>query len=214
MKRDSLKRIGRPAKACMACGAPLDAIERHPSVLREELDASAAVEESEAGADEAKAAAPSDSEGASLREDYCPSCWGKLEAEGYFSFWLARRKPRRSLSAFVKKRRNATLLDLFEGSFREAESAPSAESASTSPETAGPFPDAAKVRQFILAHLLQRAQAVEHIGEREGADGRLWLVFTAPAFGDRQFEVEEQDPTNDEIEAVRAEILARLERQD
>jgi len=193
MKRDSLKRIGRPAKACMACATPLDSIERHPSALRDELDAAGAVED-EAGAGETSTDS-ADAEGAPLREDYCPACWAKLHSEGYFSFWLARRKPRKSLSRFARQRRSATLLELFEASYRE--SAPT---------------QATKTRQYILAHLLQRAQAVEHLGMRLGSDGLPTLVFACPTLGNREFEVDEQDPTNEEIEAVRTEILARLEQ--
>jgi hypothetical protein len=177
MQEKDFKKIGRPAKECMGCGEPLDLIERHPSALRDDIgDASEQDDES-------------------AREDYCPECWKSLRSEGYFSFWLARRKPRQAPLRLFRKRRNATLLEVFA---RGADA---------------PNPDEAlRLRQYILAHLLHRYQALDHVGERLGPDGRLRLLYDCPALEGRRFEVEERDPTDEQIEAVRAEIRRHLDR--
>jgi hypothetical protein len=177
MRREQdFKKIGRPARDCLGCGEPLDLVENHPSALRDDLDDAP---------DE-----PADA----LREDYCPDCWKNLRDEGYFSFWLARRKPSSTPLRLFRRQRNATLLDAFA---RDAD-APGQS-------------DELKIRQFILAHLLHRYQVLEFAGERRAPDGREFLRYESPLLG-RRFEVEVRDPSDEQIEAVRTEIRRHLDQ--
>lgn len=100
MEKDLLLTINRPQKLCMNCNAPLDVIERHPSILR-------TVQKRQIE-----------------RLDYCPECWRQMKDEVYESFWITKRviKPQR-VRKLSRKERNTALRALFESLWerREAE---------------------------------------------------------------------------------------------
>ncbi|MEN6626356.1 MAG: hypothetical protein ABFD69_09035 [Candidatus Sumerlaeia bacterium] len=75
----------------MNCDAPIDTIERHPSVLR--------------------SAGKRDIE----RCDYCPTCWEQLKDDAYDSFWMTRRDttPRKA-PKLNRRERSMALRALFE----------------------------------------------------------------------------------------------------
>jgi hypothetical protein len=92
--KDQILTLSRSRKLCANCNAPIDAIERHPSVIKEgkrQLE----------------------------RFDYCPACWEHIKDEVFDSFWLARRERRQSQAPKLSRReRRVALRALFE-SLRE-----------------------------------------------------------------------------------------------
>ena len=99
MEKDMLLSIGRPQKLCMNCNAPLEAIERHPSILR------------------------SLKERGVERLDYCPDCWRQMKDEAYQSFWITRRiLKEQKVRKLSRKERNTALRVLFESLWDRRES--------------------------------------------------------------------------------------------
>jgi hypothetical protein len=90
MEKDQLLSINRPQKLCMNCNAPLEPIERHPSVLR------------------------SRNKREFERLDYCPECWQQMKDEAYESFWITKRVIKLRERKLTRKERNAALRALFE----------------------------------------------------------------------------------------------------
>lgn len=90
MDKDQILTLSRPNKLCMNCNAPIDAIERHPSVIRQ-------------------------SERRIERFDYCPACWEHIKSEMFDSYWITRRDPRqRRIPKMSRRERNTALRALFE----------------------------------------------------------------------------------------------------
>lgn len=100
MDKETLLSIGRPQRRCMNCDAPIDMIERHPSVLRPAAGRSFE------------------------RFDYCPTCWEQLKDDAYESFWMTRRDttPRKA-PKMSRREKSMALRALFESLWdrREAE---------------------------------------------------------------------------------------------
>jgi hypothetical protein len=91
MEKESLLSINRPQKLCMNCNAPLDVIERHPSILKA-MD-----------------------KGKFERYDYCPDCWQQMKDEAYQSFWITKRVPReQKVRKLSRRERSLALRALFE----------------------------------------------------------------------------------------------------
>ncbi len=100
MDKETFLSIGRPQRRCMNCDAPIDMIERHPSVLRPAAGRSFE------------------------RFDYCPTCWEQLKDDAYESFWMTRRDttPRKA-PKMSRREKSMALRALFESLWdrREAE---------------------------------------------------------------------------------------------
>lgn len=223
---DQLKKIGRAATQCLACGAPLQDVGRHPSALRE------------------PSARDAEDDAAFQREDFCPDCWRQIGREGYLSFWLARREPPRVSTRLTRRRRNETLLGYFvrlDEALRADRGAGSggAGSGGEAPEgtpRSGAMPEgvlpeavavattgrrqrrqALLVRHFILAHLLHFYHVLEWVGERPpvatsgSSAGRRPLLRFHCGILERDFDVEAITPDPESIEAVRNELKHRLE---
>ena len=91
LEKDLLLSINRPQKLCMNCNAPIDVIERHPSVLK--LAAKKKLE----------------------RWDYCPECWQQMKDESWESFWITKRAIKEVRARKLNRReRSAALRALFE----------------------------------------------------------------------------------------------------
>ena len=91
MDKETLLSIGRPQRQCLNCSTPIDAIERHPSVLRGSR------------ADKIE------------RADYCPICWEAIKDETYRSFWITRRELKdRGMPKMTRRQRAVALRALFE----------------------------------------------------------------------------------------------------
>jgi hypothetical protein len=74
----------------MNCNAPIDAFDRHPSVIRK-------------------------SESQIERYDYCPGCWEHIKSEIFDSYWMVRRHPEdRRIPKLSRRERNTALRALFE----------------------------------------------------------------------------------------------------
>lgn len=98
MEKDVLLSIGRPQKLCMNCNMPLEAIERHPSILKN-LKARQ-IE----------------------RLDYCPDCWRQMKDEVYESFWITKRVIKeQKVRKLSRKERNTALRILFESLWERRE---------------------------------------------------------------------------------------------
>jgi hypothetical protein len=93
--KESYLKIGRPANACVRCGATIAETGKHPSIL-------VATEPADEDADEP------------IRRDFCPACWDEIRDQDYFSFWLARREKPSPNKARSRKERNSTLLSYFD----------------------------------------------------------------------------------------------------
>lgn len=99
MEKDTLLSINRPQKLCMNCNAPLDVIERHPSILKT------------AG------------KGKFERCDYCPDCWQQMKDEVYESFWITKRVPKQlKIRKLSRRERSTALRALFESLWDRRES--------------------------------------------------------------------------------------------
>lgn len=99
MEKDLLLSIGRPQKLCMNCNAPLEAIERHPSIIKSMK--SRQVE----------------------RLDYCPECWQQMKDEAYESFWITKRVVKEAkVRKLSRKERNTAMRALFESLWERRES--------------------------------------------------------------------------------------------
>jgi hypothetical protein len=91
MDKETLLSIGRPQRQCVNCAAPIDSIERHPSVLRAERS------------------------GKLERADYCPVCWEAIKDEAFRSFWITRRELKdRGVPKMTRRQRAVALRALFE----------------------------------------------------------------------------------------------------
>lgn len=130
MATDFHLKIARPTPACVACGAPLHGVGKHPSALYP----AGTPAPGEGAADLAPEA---EADGPPSREDYCVTCWQEVEREGYIGFWMARREDDAPRPLLSRKQRNATLLSYFEHLYRR-----------------GDVADAQQL--FFLAHLLMR----------------------------------------------------------
>lgn len=98
MDKETLLSIGRPQRQCLNCAAPIDAIERHPSVLR--------------GARAGKVE----------RADYCPVCWEAIKDDTYRSFWITRREVKeRGVPRMTRRQRAVALRALFESLWEKRE---------------------------------------------------------------------------------------------
>jgi hypothetical protein len=91
--KEQLQALSRPRKLCMNCNAPIDMVERHPSVVK-----------------------ASDTQ--LERYDYCSACWEHVKDEVFDSFWMARREQRRRVPKLSRRQRSVALRALFE-SLRE-----------------------------------------------------------------------------------------------
>jgi hypothetical protein len=94
-------KVAKPGNKCLDCDVDLRLEERHPSVMTEEHWEAADAKAEDADMPNMR------------RQDYCAECWAKVKDEGYFSFWLSRRKPSAMFERERKKFRKARLLDLF-----------------------------------------------------------------------------------------------------
>jgi hypothetical protein len=99
MDKELLISISRPQKLCMNCNGPLEAIERHPSILKTV---------NKKGIE---------------RYDYCPDCWRQMKDEAYESFWITKRVIKRKVRKLSRRERSTALRALFESLWerREAE---------------------------------------------------------------------------------------------
>jgi hypothetical protein len=86
MDKEILLTIPRPGKECGNCGAEIESLERHPSVIR--LVRSQMAE----------------------RLDYCPACWEHLKREAWDSFWITRRPPKEQKVPHLTRRERAVAL--------------------------------------------------------------------------------------------------------
>jgi hypothetical protein len=224
---DQLKKIGRAATHCLACGINLHEVTRHPSAIRD----SALV----------GTAHGDDEDDASLfqREDFCPQCWAEMGRDGYLSFWLARREPPKIAARLTRRRRNETLLAYFVRLHAAIERAEGGDRAGVSagPETGSELGDAIepeapiepldriegierkrdrdaelRVRHYIIAHLLHYYHVLEWVAERPNPRSakRPLLRFHAPAL-ERDFDVETFPAEPAAIEAVQNELKHYLE---
>lgn len=142
-KPDTYLQFSRAANTCLLCAAPLNVDGRHPSVIQ--MSEKAEI----------------------VRKDFCPTCWGRLGEEQYFSFWVTKRV--NSISPeqrrLAKSERNEALWRLFAALY-----------ASESPDLAPQI--------FLLAHLLMRYRVL--VFEGTTPEGRL--LFAHPKLGEK-FEV-------------------------
>jgi hypothetical protein len=97
MDKDLLLSIGRPQKLCMNCNAPLEKVERHPSVLK-----SLKTKNIE-------------------RLDYCPECWRQMKDDAYESFWITKRVIKQRVRKLTRKERNTAMRALFESLWERRE---------------------------------------------------------------------------------------------
>jgi hypothetical protein len=133
-ERDSYLHVARPRNACLLCAAPLNVDGRHPSVI-------VLSEKEEA-----------------IRQDFCPTCWGRMVEKGYFSYWVTKRvnAPSAEQRRLARGERNEALWRLF-----------SALHATGNNELAPQL--------FFIAHLLMRYKVLTFQGLRDGK-----LVFLHP----------------------------------
>ncbi|MBI1291927.1 hypothetical protein GC173_11895 [bacterium] len=126
-ERDSYLHVTRPRNACLLCSAPLNVDGRHPSVI-----------------------VLSDKEEA-IRQDFCPTCWGRMTEKGYFSFWVTKRvnAPSAEQRRLARGERNEALWRLFSALHSSGNS-------DLAPQL------------FFLAHLLMRYKVLTFSGLRDG----------------------------------------------
>lgn len=84
-------RVGKRGGVCAKCGASLEEADRHPSVLREEFDATDIAPEVEQPVPQEQQHPVKEEQAPFSRYDYCPKCWAELKDSAYFSFWIGRR---------------------------------------------------------------------------------------------------------------------------
>lgn len=156
--------VRRPARECLVCGQSLPELERHPTILRMS-------EKDEA-----------------IRQDICPTCWGKMGHQDYFSYWVTRRYqegPTPEARRLAKTERNEALWALFNAIYarNDAEMAP---------------------QVFLVAHLLMKYRVLAFQGR--GADGRLMFVHgpTQETFAIPDLPIEQ---------VARGELLESVEKQ-
>ena len=98
MDKETFLNIPRPQKTCANCGAMIDTLGRHPSVIR-------LVRKEEA-----------------QRHDYCPACWDYLKQEVWDSFWITHREPPEHKAVRLSRRERAVALRaLFESLWERRE---------------------------------------------------------------------------------------------
>lgn len=96
MEKETLLSIGRPRKVCMNCHQPIEKMDRHPSVLKQQ------------------------DEKAVQRFDYCPECWQQMKDEVYESFWITHRMPPQPRQVKLNRREKSTALRaLFESMWEQ-----------------------------------------------------------------------------------------------
>jgi hypothetical protein len=99
MDKESLLTLGRPQKHCQNCGAEIDKITHHPSIIR--------------------AAGTRTLE----RLDYCPQCWDYIKEEAWDSFWITRREVKARVPKLTRRQRSVALRALFESLWEHRENA-------------------------------------------------------------------------------------------
>lgn len=97
MDKELLLSLNRPQKLCMNCDAPIDKIERHPSVLK--------------GLDKKQVE----------RFDYCPACWQQIKDAAYESFWITKRVIKERTRKLNRRQRATALRALFESLWERRE---------------------------------------------------------------------------------------------
>lgn len=97
--KDLYLKMGRPRNSCVACGAAITHVGKHPSVLRH------------GGGEAAEGVEDPD---APRRDDYCVKCWQDLAERDFVGFWVTRREPPKPRKIETRKERNAALLAWFE----------------------------------------------------------------------------------------------------
>lgn len=160
---DGYLQFSRAANTCLLCSAPLNVDGRHPSLIQ--LSERAEV----------------------IRKDFCPTCWGRLGEEEYFSFWVTKRVNALSPEQrrLAKSERNEALWRLFAALY-----------ASEGPDLSAQL--------FLLAHLLLRYRVLAYDGTTPTGN----IVFLHPKLGER-FEI--PDLPLDSVDFV--SIKSGLEQQ-
>lgn len=213
-------KLGKPANTCCSCGVDLAGRERHPSIVPGETGRVAldlVIPPAGGGKVPNKGKKPSTNDANPLdvvmarRLDYCDDCWARLRAEGYFSFWLARRRQasvHRRLNVRTRRHRLLEMFNHLSAEWREMRSIPVAAAADGDAQPAQP--NAAdrrllEVRFFTVAHMLLRLGAMRWLGEKTLRDGSSVLGFEVLPQGGKH-EVPLIEPSDEEIERVRAEL--------
>jgi len=132
MTVDSYLQFRRADRECLLCGTSLPDVGKHPSILKFGEKAE------------------------TIRQDFCPKCWGQMEHREYFSYWLTRRLnegPSPEERKLVKAERNERLWALFNALYAERS------------EELAPH-------LFLLAHLLMKYRVLAFQG-REGDELRF-----------------------------------------
>lgn len=153
---DSYLQFRRASRNCLLCGVSLPELERHPSVLK---------------------LGPTEE---AIREDICPTCWGRMGEKSYFASWITRRYqegPSPEERRLARAERNEALWALFNALYALRES------------------DDLAAQLFLLAHLLMKYRILAFKGVGEG--GTL-LFFHQPT--QETFEI--QDLPLDQVSFV------------